>query len=72
MNAIINVTELSSVLAERDLHKNYKDKFEGGVEGMYQTETNGDITLVEKAQDIFCDLQDHYEDLIMNCKTSKQ
>lgn len=70
MNLLINVTELSCYFAENDLHENWKDEFENGVEGMYETKENGDRVYVEKAQDIFNDLVDHYEDIIRSSQVA--
>lgn len=72
MNATINVTELADTLATKDLYENWKDEFGGCVESMYETQENGDRTLVEKAQDLYNELHDHWESIIMEseCKNS--
>ena len=69
MNATINVTELADSLATKDLYDNYKDEFGGCVESMYEIQENGDRTLVEKAQNIYNELHDHWEGIIMESES---
>lgn len=70
MNLLINVTELSCYFAENDLHRNHKDEFKNGVEGMYETKENGERGFTEKAQDIFNDLVDYYEEIIRSSQVA--
>jgi len=67
MNANINVTELACSLAERDL-EDYTDEFKGGADSMYQTDEYGNVSYVDKAQDIFNELNDYWEEQIMKCQ----
>jgi len=68
MEAIINVTELACELAERELHIAYEDNFDGGVQGMYEIKEDGSTGYVEEAQDIFNELNDKWEEIIMLCE----
>tara|TARA_A100001011_G_scaffold85618_3_gene89693 strand:+ start:3538 stop:3849 length:312 start_codon:yes stop_codon:yes gene_type:complete len=70
MNLLINVTELSCFFAEKDLFENHKDEFKNGVEGMYEIKENGERGYVEKAQDIFNDLVDYYEEIIRSSQVA--
>ena len=70
MNLLINVTELACYFAENDLHENHKDEFKDGVEGMYETKENGESVYTEKAQELFNDLFDHYEEIIRSSQVA--
>ena len=69
MNANINVTMLACSLAERDL-ENHKDEFPNGEFCTY--DKNGNSIYCDKAQDIFNEYLDHWEEQIMLCKVNKK
>lgn len=69
MNANINVTMLACSLAEREL-ENHKDEFPNGEFCTY--DKNGNSVYCDKAQDIFNEYLDHWEEQIMLCKVNKK
>ena len=61
MNVTINILELASELAERDL-------LEQAYFDVYAKDENGDTYYTEEAQDLFDQLYDEYYALIEKCK----
>tara|TARA_Y100001978_G_C23370743_1_gene280806 strand:+ start:46 stop:555 length:510 start_codon:yes stop_codon:yes gene_type:complete len=69
MNANINVTMLACSLAKREL-ENHKDEFPNGEFCTY--DKNGNSVYCDKAQDIFNEYLEHWEEQIMLCKVHKK
>lgn len=67
-NIIINILELSSELAHKDLINQVDNE-----EQLYEIdEDSGDLTYKPEYQEQFFDLVDMYEEIILNCKSSEQ
>jgi hypothetical protein len=67
MNITINILEVASELAERDLIKmDNKTIFPNGI----YVETEDETSYTEEAQDIFNELYDEYYDFLLNLKTT--
>ena len=67
-NVTINILELSSELAHKDLIKRV-----GSEDQLYEVdEDSGDLTYKQEYQEQFFDLVDMYEEIILNCKVDKQ
>jgi hypothetical protein len=60
MNATINITELASELADRELRSFFN--------GEIDIETEDEVKYTEEAQDVFNELYDEFYTLIENCK----
>lgn len=60
MNATINITELASELADRELRSFFN--------GEIDIETEDEVRYTEEAQDVFNELYDEFYTLIENCK----
>lgn len=67
-NIIINILELSSELAHKDLINQVDNE-----EQLYEIdEDSGDLTYKQEYQEKFFDLVDMYEEIILNCKSDTQ
>lgn len=60
MNATINITELASELADRELRSFFN--------GEIDIETEDEVRYTEEAQDVFNELYEEFYTLIENCK----
>ena len=65
MEALINVTELACELAHNELKTKFTTDDFYKLEKVYQPETDGSVKYTEEAQDIFNELYDKWEELIM-------
>jgi hypothetical protein len=63
MNVTIDIVELASELAEKEIVENYSDSIE-----IYSDEDNDCIVYTDEAQNIFDTLYDKYYSLIDNLK----
>lgn len=66
MNITVNILELASELAHKDLVNQWGET-RGG---MYKDENAEVLEYCEEAQDLFNDLYDEYETLILSTKTN--
>jgi hypothetical protein len=60
---LINVVELASLLAEKDLEQFYSNV------DIYDTSDDEIISFTDEGQDIFNELYDKYYTIILNCKS---
>ena len=67
-NVTINILELSSELAHKDLIKQVDSE-----DQLYEVdEESGDLTYKPEYQEQFFDLVDMYEEIILSCKSDEQ
>jgi len=62
-NVTINILELASELADRELQKNWRESIQ-----IFEDEEAGITNYTDEAQDIFNELYDKYTDLILSTK----
>ena len=65
MDAVINVTELACELAHDELKKHFTVDGVYQLTRVYKQNENGDGTYTEEAQDLFNELNDKWEEIIM-------
>jgi len=62
-NVTINIIELASELADRELQENWRESIQ-----IFEDEEAGITNYTDEAQDIFNELYDKYTDLILSTK----
>jgi len=69
MNITVNILELADILAHNELEKHYERN--GITEDMHKDENADVLEYTEKAQDLFNDLYDEFETLILLAEETK-